>query len=139
MGDMTPRQHRFVREYLVDRNGAGAAVRAGYSRRTARQIAHELLAKAPVAAAVADSEARIAADTEISRQRVIAGLREAVDHARERQDAMAMIRAWAEIGKLMGYYAPVRSQVELSTAHGALRTAYEAMSDAELIEVIERG
>ncbi|MBL0290922.1 MAG: terminase small subunit [Betaproteobacteria bacterium] len=67
------RQHRFVREYLVDRNGAGAAVRAGYSRRTARQIAHELPAKAPVAAAVQEREARIAADTEISRQRVIAG------------------------------------------------------------------
>lgn len=43
MGGMTPRQHRFVREYLVDRNGAGAAVRAGYSRRTARQTAYELL------------------------------------------------------------------------------------------------
>ena len=50
-----------------------------------------------------------------------------------------MIRAWAEIGGLMGYYAPVRSQVELSTTHGELRSAYEAMTDAELMGDDERG
>ena len=34
---------RFVAEYLRDRNGAQAAIRAGYSQRTARTIASELL------------------------------------------------------------------------------------------------
>ncbi|MBK6335547.1 MAG: terminase small subunit [Betaproteobacteria bacterium] len=49
---MTPRQHRFVSEYLVDRNGAAAAVRAGYSVRSAKQIAYQPLAKPDVAEGV---------------------------------------------------------------------------------------
>ncbi len=34
-GQLTPRQATFVRHYLIDRNGKQAAIRAGYSVRTA--------------------------------------------------------------------------------------------------------
>jgi hypothetical protein len=40
---MTPRQERFVAEYCIDRNGAAAARRAGFSPRAARQTASRLL------------------------------------------------------------------------------------------------
>src|SRR5262249_29197238 len=40
---MTPRQARFVTEYLLDLNGARAAIRAGYSPNGADQRASELL------------------------------------------------------------------------------------------------
>ena len=40
---LTPKQALFVREYLVDYNGTQAAVRAGYSERTAGSQAHRLL------------------------------------------------------------------------------------------------
>lgn len=46
------RAERFVAEYLVDLNGRQAAIRAGYSPDTARQIASELLAKPEIQAAV---------------------------------------------------------------------------------------
>ena len=39
---MTDRQRRFVEEYLVDCNAAAAAVRAGYSEKSARRTASEL-------------------------------------------------------------------------------------------------
>lgn len=42
---MTKKQERFVKEYLVDCNGTQAAIRAGYSPKTARQIADQLLSK----------------------------------------------------------------------------------------------
>ncbi len=42
---LTERQKAFVREYLVDYNGTKAAIRAGYSRRTARVQASALLTK----------------------------------------------------------------------------------------------
>lgn len=42
---LSEKQNRFVSEYLVDLNGAGAAVRAGFSKRSARQIASQLLSK----------------------------------------------------------------------------------------------
>jgi hypothetical protein len=48
---MTPRQQRFVDEYLLDLNATQAAVRAGYSARTAEQQGPRLLGNAGVAAA----------------------------------------------------------------------------------------
>jgi phage terminase small subunit len=49
---MTPRQQRFVEEYLVDLNATQAAIRAGYSARTANEQGARLLANASVAAAI---------------------------------------------------------------------------------------
>jgi phage terminase small subunit len=49
---LRPRHVRFVREYLVDLNGAQAAIRAGYSPRRADQTAYELLRNREIQAAV---------------------------------------------------------------------------------------
>jgi phage terminase small subunit len=48
---MTPRQQRFVDEYLVDLNATQAAIRAGYSARTANEQSpcREVLARPKVA------------------------------------------------------------------------------------------
>lgn len=46
------KQAQFVREYLIDFNGTQAAIRAGYSEKTAEQIAYQLLQKTSVQAAL---------------------------------------------------------------------------------------
>lgn len=51
---LTPKQQRFVEEYMVDLNGAQAAIRAGYSVATAKQIATENLSKPYLQAAIAE-------------------------------------------------------------------------------------
>lgn len=55
---LSPKQTRFVEEYLVDLNAAQAAVRAGYSRKTARQIGSENLAKPDIQTAIADLQTK---------------------------------------------------------------------------------
>ena len=42
---MTPKQEMFCREFLIDLNGTQAAIRAGYSAKTANRIATENLSK----------------------------------------------------------------------------------------------
>ena len=42
---LTEKQKRFCDEYLVDLNGTQAAIRAGYSKKTAKQIAQQNLTK----------------------------------------------------------------------------------------------
>lgn len=42
---MTEKQKRFVEEYLIDLNATQAAIRAGYSAKTARQTGQENLSK----------------------------------------------------------------------------------------------
>ena len=49
---LTPKQQMFVAEYLKDLNATQAAIRAGYSKKTADEIGRQLLGKTWVAAAV---------------------------------------------------------------------------------------
>lgn len=67
---MTKKQIRFCDEYLIDCNATQAAIRAGYSERTARYIGSQLLQKKEVQEMLADrldriSEERIANAKEI--------------------------------------------------------------------------
>ena len=52
---LTSKQQRFVDEYLVDLNATRAAVRAGYSNRTAKQQGQRLLTNADLQASVASA------------------------------------------------------------------------------------
>ena len=49
---MTPKQQRFVEEYLIDLNATQASIRAGYSAKNADKIGPELLGKTGVAEAI---------------------------------------------------------------------------------------
>jgi phage terminase small subunit len=53
MQDLTAKQAQFVNEYMMSLNGTQAAIRAGYSRKTARAIASENLRKPEIAAEIA--------------------------------------------------------------------------------------
>jgi phage terminase small subunit len=54
---LTPKQARFVEEYMVDCNGTQAAIRAGYSPDTAQEIASQNLSKVIIAEEVAKRKA----------------------------------------------------------------------------------
>lgn len=69
------RRDRFVIEYLKDLNGAAAAVRAGYSAKTARQQASDLLTRPDVALAVSEMQAHLLADTKLSATRTLEEIR----------------------------------------------------------------
>ncbi len=71
---MTPRQRRFVEEYLVDLNATGAAKRAGYAARSAKNHGYRLLKNPAIAAAVAKAQTRRAARTRVSADRVVTEL-----------------------------------------------------------------
>lgn len=74
MPDLNPKQKRFVAEYLIDGNATQAAIRAGYSKKTARSIGAENLTKPDIAAAIAGKQAKIAGKLEITAERVISEL-----------------------------------------------------------------
>ena len=72
---LTPKQARFVQEYLIDLNAAQAAIRAGYSAKTARVIGHENLRKPEIAAAIAEAQNKRAERTELTQDWVVEELR----------------------------------------------------------------
>lgn len=67
----SPRQDIFVREYLVDFNATQAAIRAGYSKRMAKSMANQLLAKPHVQAKIRELIDIRAQKAEISGEKVL--------------------------------------------------------------------
>ncbi len=68
---LNPRQRQFVREYMVDLNATKAAMRSGYSPRTANEIGAENLAKPHIRAAINVAMAERSIRTEITADRVL--------------------------------------------------------------------
>lgn len=68
---MTPKQERFVAEYLVDLNATAAAIRAGYEERSAAQRGYKLLRDPEVQKAIQEAQANRAARTQITGDRIL--------------------------------------------------------------------
>ncbi len=136
---MTPKQRRFVQEYAVDGNGAAAAVRAGYAPGSAKVTASRLLTRDNVRQALAVSQQRVARRLEITRDDVVRGLLEGIEMSRMQGDPSGMIAGWREVGKLLGFYAPVRQQVEVTAYTQRVICEMEAMSDEQLMTLAAGG
>lgn len=68
---LTDKQARFVEEYLIDLNATQAAIRAGYSEKTAQEQSSRLLSNVMVKEAVERGKAKTANKLEITRERVL--------------------------------------------------------------------
>lgn len=71
---MTPKQQRFVDEYLIDLNATRAAIRAGYSEKAARQTGAENLSKPDIAEAIVARTKERSARTQIDADLVLQGI-----------------------------------------------------------------
>lgn len=59
MNTLTPRQQKFCDEYLISGNATEAAIKAGYSRKTAKQTGSENLSKPDLRAYIDEQLAKI--------------------------------------------------------------------------------
>lgn len=88
MTDLTEKQKRFVEEYLVDLNATQAAIRAGYSQDTARQMGSENLSKPYIAEAIAIARKEQSDRTKIDADYVLGTIRETVERCRQAEPVL---------------------------------------------------
>lgn len=69
--ELTEKQKRFAEEYVVDLNATQAAIRAGYSARTAGAVAHKLLKKAEIQALIQELQQARSGRTGITQDRTL--------------------------------------------------------------------
>lgn len=74
MDSLTPKQQQFVKEYLVDLNGTQAAIRAGYSPKTAQPQSSRLLLNVMVQRAINEGMRKRAKRVEVNADSVVAEL-----------------------------------------------------------------
>lgn len=68
---LTPKQDRFCREYVIDLNATQAAIRAGYSERTAYSQGQRLLKNVEVQARVGELAKTVQDKAEVSAERIL--------------------------------------------------------------------
>ena len=107
---LTPKQERFVSEYLIDLNATQAAIRAGYSAKTAFSIGVENLSKPLIQDALQKAMKRRQERTEITADMVLKELKKiALDDAADYQDSRLKytnkIKALELLGKHLGMFS----------------------------------
>ena len=117
MRSLTPKQRRFVAEYLIDLNATQAAIRAGYSKKNADQIGPRLVGKSRVAAALAERQARQLEKSELTA---------AVTNEAIRRHVAA--DAYGDIRRLFDERGHLRPMTSLSAEDATLIASCEVIS-----------
>ena len=133
---LTSQQKHFVREVVKGESVLSAALRAGYSH---GETGYQVIKVPAVEHAIAVGKAQFEADAQMNRKQVMEGFKEAIEMAKLMADPTAMISGWREIGRMCGYYAPVETKLKIDVTGNVTMTRLTQMSDAELIEMIEKG
>lgn len=122
MAGLTDKQKRFVDEYLIDLNATQAAIRAGYSEKTARSIGQRLLTNVDIQKAIEDAQSKRAEQTQIDAAYVLKRLVE-IDQmdVLDIMDDQMKIRPVNEWPKVWRQYVVNLENLELSDGEGCFK------------------
>lgn len=101
MATLNPKQEAFVREYLVDRNATQAAIRAGYSAKTAYSQGQRLLSHAEVARRVQDEEKDAWEKVGLTLEKAVAAVNDVLDTGTPTQRLKAAEMALRRYGQFI--------------------------------------
>ena len=108
MPQLTSKRVRFIEEYLIDSNATQAAVRAGYSPKTAYSQGQRLLKNVEVAAAIEFARAVLTERTGLSAEWAIRKLAQNGLDALELHDHGPANRAFELVGQHFGAFPAAR-------------------------------
>ena len=104
IGPLTPKKERFCEEYLVDFNGTRAAIRSGYSRKTARSQAQRLLTNVDVQKRLGELRNRLSKVTGVTVESVMKAVAEAARMAKRKGNLVAWLKALEMQAKHVGAF-----------------------------------
>jgi phage terminase small subunit len=122
--ELASRRRRFVAEYLVDLNQTAAALRAGYSEKSARFMASRLMQVPEVRDAIQEAMRKVEERTEVTQDYVVRSFHQLAQTcmAPETFDAANANRALENLGKHLGMFT---KRVSLSVQQYDLKHASE--------------
>lgn len=99
---LTDKQKRFIEEYLVDLNATQAAIRAGYSERTAYSIGEENLKKPEIKRAIEEAQLNRSSRVQITQDDVIRMLIENIEKSSGTKQVVITQTRKSEDGEFVG-------------------------------------
>ncbi|QNS14561.1 terminase small subunit [Mannheimia bovis] len=119
VGKLTDKQKRFIEEYLIDLNATQAAIRAGYSEDTAKEMGYENLTKPHIQEAIQQAKNQRSERTQITQDDVLNGLLEVIAMSTGKKVVVETDVAKNESGKLVGFDI-AKTKFEPAAANKAL-------------------
>ena len=104
MAKLNPKQTLFCQEYLVDLNATQAAIRAGYSVKTAKETGYENLTKPHIAAFIQQSMDERAESTGITADYVLQGIKDLTDKLVLGEDHKSAYKGYELLGKHLALF-----------------------------------
>ena len=89
MANLTPKQQRFVEEYLIDLNATQSAIRAGYSEKTASEQGSRMLGNVKVQAAIQEAQNKRTERTEITQDYVLSNIQKVIERCMQQEAVQA--------------------------------------------------
>lgn len=132
---LTPKMRDFVRFWAEGESISSAAVRAGYS--DGGSMAYKL-ARDPAILKIYNAEkAAYEEAAQMTRKKVMDMLIESYEYAKIVSEPSSMVAAAREIGKMCGYYEPIKKTLNINVNGTGIFGRLDKMSDAQLLEMIE--
>ena len=129
---LTRKQEAFVRHIVEGNSGTQAAILAGYSERTAKEMAYENLTKPHITQAIAKLQGDIAERVDVTQDKIVFKLWRNAEAAYTDKQYAASNQAIRDIALITGIYTPT-SKRDITVEHKAI----EQYSDAELRAIVE--
>lgn len=134
---LTELQRLFVKNWAQGESIQTAAYRAGYTDKGA--FAYRLVHFPNIKKLYAQEKRKYEEASQMTRKKVMDGLLEGVEMAKMAGEPASMIAGWREIGKMCGYYEPVKHRIEVSVNGSIALDRMNRLSDAELLRLISEG
>lgn len=123
MGKLTDKQEQFCQEYLIDLNATQAAIRAGYSEKTANEQGAQNLAKLSIQARIKELQDARQQRVQIDQDYVLKTIVETVERCKQAEPVMIKEDGeWVESGEYKFDATNVLKGAELLGKHLAMWT-----------------
>lgn len=133
----TPQQEAFVKYWAEGESVWAASQRAGYNDNGT--FCYALARRPEVIAKYEKVKREFEEAAQMSRKKVMDGLLEAVEMAKLMAEPSTMVAGWREIGKMCGYYEPIRARVDVNLKGNLVLDRMNKLSDADLLKLIQEG
>lgn len=132
---LTTQQRLFVQHWAKGETIPNAMARAGYNDQPSYGYR---MAKMPnILALYNEEKAKYEEAAQMTRQRVMDGLLEAVEMAKLMAEPATMVSGWREIGKMCGYFEPKKVDINVNVTGNVIHQRLNQLSDAELLKIIQ--
>lgn len=130
----TDKQRLFAKLWASGESIVSATARAGYENCPTYGYR---LARQPNIISIYEAEKKLYEEAaQMTRKKVMDMLTESYEYAKLAGEPASMVSAAREIGKMCGYYEPVKKKIELSVVGGQLNARLNEMSDSDLLKLI---